>query len=192
MASLRMRTLLRRGCMLLGLAVLPLLSGAAPMAEPSRYSREYQIKAAFLFNFARFVEWPAAAFGSSDSPLSLCVLGEDPFGSALDETVRGEKVRDRRLEVRRTSEVVDLDACQLVFVSASERSRLAEILSALGSRSVLTVGEVEEFAARGGVINFVLVDNRVRFEINPGAAKRSGLKISSELLRLGRIVDRDD
>jgi hypothetical protein len=187
-----MRTLLRRGCMLLGLAVLPLLSGAAPMAEPSRHSREYQIKAAFLFNFARFVEWPAAAFGSSDSPLSLCVLGEDPFGSALDETVRGEKVRDRRLEVRRTSEVVDLDACQLVFVSASERGRLPEILSALGSKSVLTVSEVEEFAARGGVINFVLVDNRVRFEINPGAAKRSGLKISSELLRLGRIVDRDD
>jgi hypothetical protein len=79
-----------------------------------------------------------------------------------------------------------------VFVSASERGRLPEILSALGSKSVLTVSEVEEFAARGGVINFVLVDNRVRFEINPGAAKRSGLKISSELLRLGRIVDRDD
>lgn len=178
------------GRLVLGLALVPLL-GAAPSAEAPKGSREYQIKAAFLFNFARFVEWPVAAFPSADSPLKLCILGEDPFGAALDETVRGERVRERQLVVQRLAEVVDVSSCQLVFLSASERGRFPEILGELVSKSVLTVSEVEDFAAEGGMINFVLVDNRVRFEINPSAAKRSGLKVSSELLRLGRIVGGD-
>jgi hypothetical protein len=177
------------GGLTLGLALLPLLMGAAaPTTEPRRESREYEIKAAFLFNFARFVEWPAAALGEPEAPLSLCVLGEDPFGLALEETVRGETVRDRRLVVKRVAKVVDAGVCQLVFVSASERAHIPDILGVLAGRSVLTVSEVEDFAARGGIINFVLVDNRVRFEINPDAAEHGGLKISSELLRLGRIV----
>jgi len=151
-------------------------------------SKEYQIKAAFLFNFAQFVEWPSAAFADASSSISIGVLGDDPFGPVLDQTIQGESINHRKLIIQRSQRVADLKGCHLVFISKSERSRLPDIFDSLGSSSVLTVSETENFARRGGIINFYLDGNKVRFEINADAAQRKGIKISSQLLKLGKVV----
>ena len=150
--------------------------------------REYQIKAAFLFNFLQFVKWPPATFTTPNAPLKIGILGDDPFGSALDDTVEGEAIGGHRLMVVRSPRVEELEDCQLVFVCSSESDHVDEILAELGSKPILTVGEVEGFARKGGDIDFYLVGERVRFEINPQSARRCGLQISSQLLALGRIV----
>jgi len=151
--------------------------------------KEYQVKAAFLLNFAQFVEWPEAAFAGGDAPLCIGVLGEDPFGPALDEAVDGESIRNHKLTVRRARRIEDLTNCQLVFVSPSENKRVPEILAKIDARPVVTVSELAGFAKQGGTINFYHENNKVRFEINPASALQSGLKINSQLLRLGKIVE---
>lgn len=151
-------------------------------------SKEYQIKAAFLFNFTQFVEWPDAAFSGPDAPLYVGVLGDDPFGSALEETFRGESVQNHKLSIRHAQKVEDLADCQMLFVSKSENARVPEILAKIDSRPVVTVSEVDGFARRGGTIDFYRENNKVRFEINLGSARQSGLKISSQLLGLGKLV----
>ncbi len=153
-------------------------------------SREYQVKAVFLFNFAQFVEWPATAFSGPDAPLSLCVLGDDPFGTALQEAVHGETIANRRLEARHSRRVEDLVNCQMLFISKSEEQHIGEILAELDVMAILTVSEVEGFARRGGNINFYLEENKVRFEINPDAAQSRGIKMNAQLLSLGKIVGR--
>ena len=163
------------------------LTATGATAEPAP-SKEYQVKAVFLFNFAQFVEWPPTAFPEPGAPISIGVLGDDPFGTALEETVRGETVGNRKITVQRSHKVEDLKNCQLLFISKSEKGRTAEILSSLTPGPVLTVSEVESFAHQGGVINFYLEGNKVRFEINPAAARRQRLKLNSQLLSLGKIV----
>jgi hypothetical protein len=150
---------------------------------------EYEVKAAFLYNFMQFVEWPETAFAAAEAPVCIGVLGDDPFGSALEEIVRGETVGDRPLVVHRSREVTDLIECQVVFISKSEEGRMPALLDALEPRPVLTVGEVAGFARSGGIINFYLEESRVRFEINAKVAQRQGLRMSSQLLNLGRIVE---
>jgi hypothetical protein len=172
-------------------ALSALLAAGQLNSAAQEISREYQIKAAFLFNFAQFVEWPAGAFPLASTPLCIGILGTDPFGAALDDTVQGETIRNHPLVVTRSSQVEDLKDCQLVFVSESERDRVGEVLAALDPQSVLTVSDIERFAERGGVIRFFVQGNRVRFEINPASARREGIKISSQLLALGRIVESD-
>jgi len=152
-------------------------------------SREYQIKAAFLLNFTQFVRWPATAFPGPASPLCIGVLGDDPFGSALEDTIRGESIQDHKICVRRARRVEDLVDCQVVFVSSSERGHVPEILAKINSRPVVTVGDVAGFARQGGTIDFYREQNKVRFEINPVSARQCGLKISSQLLGLGKIVE---
>ncbi len=169
------------------LALLVLLLFAIVPAR-AQTSKEYQIKAAFLFNFAQFVEWPAAAFADASAPISIGVLGDDPFGPVLDQTVQGETINRRKLIVLRSQRLAGLKDCQLVFISKSEKSRLTDIFESLGSASVLTVSETENFARRGGMINFYLDGNKVRFEINSDAAQRKGIKISSQLLKLGKVI----
>jgi len=149
---------------------------------------EHQVKAAFLFNFAQFIEWPPNAFTSTNAPISIGILGADPFGESLDETVRGETIQGRTLVVRRSRRIEDLKDCQMIFVCRSEKRNLDEIFAALKSKPVLTVGETEGFAQRGGGINFYRDGNKVRFEINPAVTRRNGLRVSSELLSLGKIV----
>jgi YfiR/HmsC-like len=168
--------LLRSVLILLLLLVLP--AGAQEL--------EYPLKAAFLFNFVKFVEWPADAFAGERSPLAICVYGTDPFGDTLDNVVRGETVGERGLIVQRPDALEDLRDCHVLFVSRSERSRLPEVLSRVQGAPVLTVGDTDGFLKAGGVINFVLEENKVRFQINPEAAERSQLKISSKLLRLAK------
>jgi hypothetical protein len=152
-------------------------------------SREYQIKAAFLVNFMQFVTWPSNAFANDDAPFCIGVLGDDPFGPALDQTVQGETVNHHKIVVQRRRRIEDCKNCQMVFVSRSEEKNLPVILAKLDSGPVLTVSEMRGFARRGGIINFYLEGNKVRFEINPAVAQRDKLKMSAQLLSLGRIVE---
>ena len=166
-----------------------LLAGlTATQASAQTVSREYQIKAVFLFNFIQFVEWPQAAFPSADSPLRIGILGDDPFGQAMEATVQGEAIRNRRLVIERSHRLEDLQDCHVLFLCKSENRRLGEIVAHLEGRPVLTVSESEGFARHGGVIAFYADGKKVRFEINSGTAQQVGLKMSSQLLELGKIV----
>ncbi|HWN43656.1 MAG TPA: YfiR family protein [Thermoanaerobaculia bacterium] len=166
--------LLRRVLIVLLLMALP-LQAQAP---------EYALKAAFLFNFAKFVEWPASAFDGERAPLAICVYGEDPFGRALDEVVQGERVGERSLLVQRPDSLDDLRECHVLFVSRSEKDRLRDVMAEVEGKPVLTVADTDGFLRAGGVINFILEGNKVRFIIDQEAAGRSGLQISSKLMRL--------
>jgi hypothetical protein len=147
---------------------------------------EYKLKAAFLYNFATYVEWPKDAFPDPRAPFRVGVCGKDPFGPILEDTFRGKTVGGRPIVVNRSPDAADLRTCQLVFVPATEGTSRA--LKALDGARALTVGEREGFAAENGCVNFYLEGQRVRFEINVAAAKRAELKISSKLLRLARMV----
>ena len=151
-------------------------------AAQSLSSREYEIKAAYLYNFIKYVDWPS--YGDT---ISIGVLGSDPFGPAL-APLNGKTVKGRRLVIKHLDSVRDAQQCQIIFVSSSERQRLQEIFESLRSARVLTVGETQGFADGGGIINFIEENNKVRFEINAEAARRTGLNISSELLKLARLV----
>jgi hypothetical protein len=149
---------------------------------------EYDLKAAFLFNFAKFIDWPPGSFTSPETPFTICILGRDPFGHALDDTLQGKLIRDRTLAVRRLKDRTEARSCQMVFVSSTESAHLAEILESLRGTNVLIVGETNGFAAAGGIIELTLEDNRVRFAINVDAAGRAGLTFSSKLLALAKLV----
>jgi hypothetical protein len=149
---------------------------------------EYQVKAAFLYNFAKFVEWPSRAFHGPSEPIAICVLGQDPFGGALQETVKGKEAAGRQLLVRNISDVRGPGSCQILFVSSSERKHFSSILAGAKRGGLLTVGEAAGFATAGGIINFKLEDGRVRFEINVEAAQQNELRISSKLLSLAESV----
>jgi hypothetical protein len=148
---------------------------------------EYQVKAAFLFNFAKFVEWPAEAFASADGPMEICVLGPNPFGSSLDKAVQGKVVGHRTFLVREVRDAQQASECHMVFVSASGWARSRAMLGDIKKCCVLTVGETVEFIDGGGIINLRLEEARVRVEINPDAAARARLRISSKLLSLAEI-----
>jgi hypothetical protein len=163
-------------------------SAPADTLAQATASPEYQLKAVFLFNFAQFVEWPASAFPAPDAPLVICILGDDPFGPYLDETVRGESVNSRPLQVRRYHEVREIRTCHVLFVSRQSQGQLQEVLDSLKGRSVLTVADFEGFASHGGMIRFVTDRNRIRFRINVEASKAAGLTLSSKLLRSAQIV----
>ncbi len=157
-------------------------------------SSEYLIKAGFIYNFAKFVEWPSAAFAQPDSPIVIGVLGTDPFGSVLDRLVQDKKIGQRGFVVRRykwgkdLKDLKDLRDCKILFVSASEKVHADEIIQLVKWLPILTVGETPGFAEHGGVIRFTVEDNRVRFEVNVDAAHQADLNISSRLLTLAKII----
>ncbi len=163
-------------------------AGVVAAQVPVRVPIEYQVKAAFLLNFAKFIEWPAAVFVDGRAPVNICVFRYDPFGASLDEVLRGKNINNRGLVARRVSEVSELGGCQLIFVSEKEEKRLVEVLSSVRGSSALVIGESEDFAQRGGGIQFFLEDQRLRFAINVDALQRAGLTASSKLLALARIV----
>jgi YfiR/HmsC-like len=138
---------------------------------------EYQVKAAFLYNFAKFVEWPAPSFKGLNDPINICVVGQNPFGSMLEDTVRGKTLEGRAFVVRNLPDVQQAGGCHILFVSSAERRHMRSILESIKTPGVLTVGETEGFAMNGGVINFKLDEGRVRFEINLEAAAAKGLQI---------------
>jgi hypothetical protein len=163
------------------------LAGLAPAlaAGPG----EYQVKAVFLFNFAQFVEWPAEALGLANAPFSICIVGEDPFGAALDKTVHGENVQGHPFAVKRYRSPEEIDsACHIVFIGESEQTQLEQIVKALGERAILTVSDIDHSAEHGAMIQFASDHNRLRLRINVAAAKAARLTISSKLLRPSEII----
>lgn len=149
---------------------------------------EYQVKAAFLFNFAKFVEWPADAFPNGDAPLQICLFGQDPFGREFEQIIVEKIVNGHRIEVAHPDGVPQARACQILFIGASEKLRMRDILQGLKGANVLTVGETPGFLQAGGIINFVPDQERVRFEINLKAAESAQLKLSARLLTVAKLV----
>lgn len=164
---------------------------AFAQAPDSSDSSEYLIKAGFIFNFAKFVEWPSNAFAQPDSPIVIGILGTDPFGTIIDKIVQDKKIGTRGFIVKRLkwgTDLKELKECKILFVGASEKAHIDELVQMVRGLPILTVGETPGFAERGGVIRFALEDNRVRFEVNVVAAQQADLTISSRLLTLARII----
>jgi hypothetical protein len=165
-----------------------LMGSAAPTAAQDSASSEYLIKAGFIYNFAKLVDWPATAFSQPDSPIVIGILGTDPFGPIIDRVLASKKVNDHGFVIKRIKSVADGKDCHILFISASETSHIGDDIRIARSMPVLTIGEVPGFANRGGIINLTLEDSKVRFEVNVDAAKAADLNISSRLLALARIV----
>lgn len=174
----------RLGGFLLGCLWLFAVEAAVPAVTP-----EYKIKAAFLFQFSRFVEWPADAFASSDAPLTICVLGANPFGSTLQEISAGELVYMHPLTVQHHDSVEDLASCHIVFVSSSEQDAARRALQRLSGKSVLTVGDSSDFTQHGGVIGLVTVNGKVKLQVNRSSADAAQLRISAKLLRVADLTE---
>lgn len=166
----------------------PSLAQVADSADSS----EYLIKAGFIYNFANLMQWPANTFSNPDSPIVVGILGADTSGGILDEVLAGKKVNGRSFSVKHLKRGMDLKGCNIVFVSASESAHLDEIFRLLKNLPILTIGETPSFAERGGIINFILINDKVRFEVNVEAAKQADISISSRLLALAKIVPQAD
>lgn len=178
--------------MTLRLLALPILLallcvGVPALRADEGQQPEYRVKAAYLYNFAKFVDWPSSSFPSQASPFTVCVIGRNPFGNELDQLV-GRSVRQRRLAVRHIGRVEEAGACQILFVSGSERGELTRILGAARARGVLTVSDMGNFAASGGMIGLITREDRVHFNINLRAIRQAGLKISAQVLKLATSV----
>lgn len=169
------------------LATCVLVGGLWAGHAASQSATEYDVKAAFLYNFTRFVEWPPDAITRSEA-FVIGILGRDPFGDALDAAVRGKKAFQKEFAIRRFATGREALGSHILFISASEEPRLPLVLRELEGASILTIGETDGFARRGGMIEFRIESNRVRFDINVVAAERAKLKLSSQLLKLARVV----
>ena len=166
-------------------AVMLLLSG---MRAQSPTAGEYQVKAAFLYNFAKFVEWPPSSFSDSSAALRTCFFGRESLGEELRNITNEKTVNGRKLEVRREVDLEQARNCQILFIASSVETSVRQIVEGLRGASVLTVGDSKGFAEQGGMINFVLENDRVQFEVNDKAAQQAGLKISSKLLSVAKFV----
>ncbi len=173
---------------LLALACLGLAGGWAAGQDKSASVSEYELKAAFIYNFTQFTDWPPGAFSSTTAPLVIGIVGDDPFGKTMDDLVRGEVVRKHPLVLKRLRVDEELRGCHLLFISRSEKERLPALLNQLKGSPVLTLSDVDGFAQQGGMVNLLLVNKNVKMEINQAAAGEAGLQISSKLLNLARIV----
>ena len=167
---------------------------ATPQASAQEVDKSIarRVKAAFLYKFAKFVQWPDSAFENEKSPIIIGVLGADPFGRVLDETVRGKRIGKRLIEIQRfqwnDKDRRRMRGCHILFVSSSERQRHKAICETLANHPMLIVGDVKGFAANGGMIGFVLKKKKIAFQINQAAANRAQLSVSARLLRLATIV----
>jgi len=184
-----MGILMRRRC--LGRVLLPLLLGVCLGAErdslPGTERTEEEMKSAMLYNFIKFVEWPANALGENGTPLAVGVLGNEAFVAALNAALQGKTVSGHPLTVRRLDASADPKGCLAIYLGSSDNRQVARILQSVGRSPILTLGERAQFSRQGGIISFIRDGNRVRFEINLDAAERAGLQLSSKLLRLGTV-----
>lgn len=165
-------------------ALLTVPVARAQGAKPT----DYEVKAAYLYNFGRFVEWPVKITAANTGPFTICILGEDPFGQALDAALAGETIGNQRVAARRISNPQMSTDCQILFISSSEANRLNKIVEALDKSAVLTVSDIPQFSQHRGMIQFVSEGNRIRFEVNLTATQRAGLTLSSELLKVATAV----
>jgi hypothetical protein len=180
---------LRAGPLLVAIALvlaqLPASRAAIAQDDPVD---EYQLKAALLYHLSQFVEWPDSGRADRHAPLLVCILGQDSFAHSLTTTMPKETDTGRPVIVRQLARDTPISGCHILYISSSERKSAERIFMSLDGSGILTVGEMAQFAARGGIVQFTLGDRRVRFDINVAAASRSGLKISSKLLALAQIV----
>lgn len=166
--------------------LMVMVSLGANVLSQELVQSEGRLKSAFIFNFAKFVEWPAEAFSEPNSPLVVCIVGKDTLGSTLDQVIQGKALNGRPVIVRRLAVGQETRTCHILFVSERNGGNLSKILQSVRGASILTVGEGEGFLNAGGIIRFVSVQNRLQFEINSANAGQAGLKISSKLLQLSR------
>lgn len=162
-----------------------LCASARLVAEPQARPGEYEVKAAYLYNFAKFVEWPSAP---KRDVFVIGILGRDPFGPMLDQAIAGKTVGERRLVVRRFTRPEQIEGVDMLFISASDAARLPEVLRRIEGTPTLTVGETEEFVGRGGMVGFRVREDVVRFDVDLDQSARAGLKVSSQLVRVARRV----
>ncbi len=175
----------RRGLCALLLAAVACVSFA--YGEQTAAS-SYQIEAVYLYDFSKFVQWPAHGVHGSNDPFTICVLGEDPFGPVLDTTLSGERIRGASVVAKRISKPQEAAGCKIVFVSSSEERHLTETLAAMAGANILTVSDIRDFSKRGGMIQFVQTKGKVRFEVNVKNAENAGLVLSSDLLEVAVAV----
>jgi hypothetical protein len=179
------------------LSFRPLLMAAcAFLAIPALHAQnprptDYEVKAAYLYNFGRFVEWPGEVAAAQGGSFTVCVLGQDPFGPSLDATLAGETIGGKTLVAKRISSAEESGDCRILFLSLTDDSRLNKIIADLDKKAVLTVSDMSQFVKRGGMIQFVLEGKKVRFEVNLTATQRAGLTLSSELLKVATAVKKD-
>jgi hypothetical protein len=172
-------------------AVAWVLAAVPCVRAQSSKPTDYDVKAAYLYNFGHFVEWPANVASAQNESFTVCVLGQDPFGPVLDATLAGETIAGKRVAAKRISTLDESGSCQILFLTSGEEARLNTIIKALSRQAVLTVSDMPEFAKRGGMIQFVLEGKRVRFEVNLAAVQHAGLSVSSELLKVATTVRRN-
>ncbi|MGH9345173.1 MAG: YfiR family protein [Terriglobia bacterium] len=177
-----------RGLLLKAAAVIGALSTLASLRVKAGVPTEYQVKAAYLYNFARFVQWPTKGKTNAGASFPVCVLGIDPFGRALDRLIAGQAIDGMNVIALRISTPEQAANCRVLFISSSEDDALNNVISTLGRLSVLTVSDMPQFIERGGMVGFILQNNRVRFEVNLAATKSAGLTLSSQLLKLAASV----
>jgi hypothetical protein len=175
----------------MALAVTGVLVAASCLHAQQSKPSEYQVKAAYLYNFGRFVKWPPGLAAGKGDSFPVCVLGRDPFGPILDSTLAGEALEGKPVAVRRIARPQDAPDCRILFVSSTEENHLKEILAAVDQAGVLTVSDIPGFSRRGGMIQFVVEGDRVRFEINLATAESARLVLSSELLKVAAAVRRN-
>jgi hypothetical protein len=168
---------------------MPLSVAQCLWAQASKPT-DYDVKAVYLYNFSRFIEWPARVTTNSES-FNVCVLGQDPFGPALDATLVNETISGKSVTAKRISTPEEAVNCQILYLSSTEESRLNKIIEGLNKGAVLTVSDMPQFSQRGGMIQFVLEGKKVRFEVNLSATQRAGLTLSSELLKVATTVRRN-
>lgn len=167
-----------------------LIGGAPSLCAQSPRPTDYQVKAAYLYNFGRFIEWPPEGTAKT-TPFTVCILGQDPFGPILDSLLAGETISGKSVVAKRISSPRESPSCQILFLSAAESSRVSKVIEALDKEAVLTVSDMPEFSRHGGMIQFVLEGNRVRFEVNLAATQRAHLTLSSELLKVATTVRKE-
>lgn len=172
----------------IGLIAAAACFSVMPLRRAVAQAGEYQVKAAYLYQFLNFVVWPGHAFLAPDSPYEICILGTDPFGAELDNTVRGKQVRGRSVHVQRLGSPASARHCQILFIAASERTRLPWILEAVAGLPLLTVSELRDFEDRGGMVRFVVEHDNVRLRVNPDSSAAVGVQISSKLLSVSTVV----
>lgn len=181
---------LRSGLLLAIASILAMASLAAQDESNSEINREYRIKAAYLYQFGRYVEWPDKTFPSPETPFTIGILDQDPVAADLDHIAQIKKIQDRPIQIRRFSSANDIRACNILYLSSMlEPETQAEAMRRVAGKGILLVGDADGFLARGGVIQFILEGNRIRVVISRKAAEREGLKISAKLLQVARIVD---
>jgi hypothetical protein len=181
-----LRTLILAGVVTAWLVSGSMAQARAQSLSPQEY--ENQVKATFIYNFSRFIEWPAGTFTRGRSFLTVCVLGNNPFGGALD-SIKGKNVQGRKIEIERLTSSSKLDACQILFISSSEREHLKQILDTAKPLRILTISEMNQFTQAGGVVALAMRKDRIHFSVNLDAANETGVKISSTVLRLATIVN---